>query len=64
LFNTSSICNKQDLRFVEDVLGHKLKQTTQNYWAGFEEVHKSDNRAALLDLPKPSESWPQSSKLA
>jgi integrase/recombinase XerD len=54
-FTTSSIRNKQDMTFVQDALGHKSMKTTMNYWAGFEEAHKSDNQAALLDLPKPTE---------
>ena len=52
-FTTQSIQNGQEIEFIQDALGHKSKQTTQNYWAGFEEAHKRGNQEVLLDLPRP-----------
>ena len=52
-FTTQSMRNGQSIEFIQDALGHKSKQTTENYWDGFEEKHKRDNQSALLNLPNP-----------
>lgn len=49
-FTTNVTRSSGNLTFAQEALGHKTLNTTQNYWAGFEDTVKMDFANKLMDF--------------
>lgn len=49
-FTTSAIRNGAKMELIQESLGHRSLNTTQNYWAGFEDDVKQEIADKLMDF--------------